>query len=73
MAETTNKCLKYSQNFELNIPTLVYNYCQWWQKYKLQIIISKNVMAGITSKCLIFVVVQLDIAVSELFSPYKIL
>ena len=28
--------------------TLVYNYCQWWQRYKSQIIDSKTYMVEIT-------------------------
>ena len=30
------------------IPTLVYNCCQWWQRYRSQIIKSENYMVGIT-------------------------
>ena len=40
--------VKNTDSFDQKIPTLVYNYCQWWHSYKSQIIKNKDYMAGIT-------------------------
>ena len=35
------------KKFDKELPTLVYNYCQWCQRYKSQLTNSKNYIAGI--------------------------
>ena len=40
--------VKNTIRFWLKNTTLVHNYCQWWQRYKSQIIKSKSCITGIT-------------------------
>ena len=40
--------LKIQTDFDQKIKKLVYDYCQWWERYKSQITDSKNSMVGIS-------------------------